>query len=119
VALIWNLNALRKKALAALLTTTLNDGATAFGGHTSTESVLTAASTLGGLIGAEAHDRVAGWRLKIIRTDSGAGTHSRNRRTLVNPSNVLIDEIFSAHGRKLHVPVRSDYASIFAWTLSC
>jgi hypothetical protein len=47
-----DLNALRKKALAATLATTAQDGATAFGLHAGTEAELAFARALGRLVGA-------------------------------------------------------------------
>lgn len=47
-----DLDPLREKALAATLTTTVQDGATAFGLHACTEAELAFARALGRLIGA-------------------------------------------------------------------
>ena len=55
VALVRNLNALRKKALAALLAAAAENVTAGFGRHAGTESELAAAGALGRLIGAEAH----------------------------------------------------------------
>ena len=47
-----DLNTLRQEALASTLTTTVQDGATAFGLHAGTEAKLAFARALGWLVGA-------------------------------------------------------------------
>jgi len=52
MACVMDLNALRQETLASALTTTAQDGATAFGLHAGTEAELAFARALGWLVGA-------------------------------------------------------------------
>ena len=76
VALVLNLNALGQKALAALGTTTGEDGTTILGSHACAETELALAAALGRLVCSLAHDDV--WlRLEVFRKCAEAAMRGR------------------------------------------
>ena len=81
VTLVFELGTLRDKTLAALAAAVLEDSTTGFRGHTGTESVLTGAAASRWLESAF-HDK---WSLRELGAPCGAGAHSTEGRTLVNP----------------------------------
>ena len=83
VALVLNLNALGQKALAALGTTTGEDGTTILGSHACAETELALAAALGRLVCSLAHIDV--WlRLKFLEVCCGRCARSGSAMILKN-----------------------------------